>query len=442
MIKIVHLQRWTKHFLVALSALHVVVAAAQQDFAPSVQMRLQQQLEASLTTSGSFGASVAVRLNGKQWLGVAGVSTLTVPVETSMAFGIASITKLLAATCAMRSVEEGILVLDQTVESIVGVLPNVPDDVTIRDLLMHTSGLGDYSETEQYRTTVANTPERVWMLQDLLALIPAKRLPAGGTFEYTNTNYLLVAAVLERLYNQPFAAIVRERILEPSGAQTSWMGGSEVERAPIAARWIADRSGENIPIAAVMSGASAAGGMMCTAEDLGAIIETVFTGQIVRLETIDSMLPPEGEVYGKGLMNLSVIRGGAYGHTGSIRGYTSVAVHVPEQQATIVVLCNRNTADPRFIARDLMSVLYSDVVSVPSQDFTHSVVDAPFQPSESVRVFDYLGRETGMLVATADGNVDIGVVPAGLYMLQGASGLKVIWHDGQNPFGNPFKRSR
>ncbi len=416
---------------------HHALHAELREFPEQTQSLLRQRLEASIAASGTLGASVAVRRDGLQWVSAAGSSTPNSPALSAMAWGIGSITKLLAAACIMRAVGEGRLRLDETVESRIGVQQNVAGDVTIRDLLKHTSGLGDYSESQQYRSTVATRPDSIWPLAELLRLIPPPKAAAGSGFEYTNTNYLLVAAVLEHVYNEPFAAILRRIILEPTLAETSWMGGIEPERANVATRWLGDRSGENIPYAAVMSGASAAGGMMSTAEDLAAIIDAIASGTIVGQPTFDSMLPRSGEVYGLGIMNLEPFGEGTFGHTGSIRGYTSIALHVPDVRVTIVVLCNRSTADPRVIARELLAVVTSMTVSVLEHRSPQSASDAPYQTDEVVRVLDVLGREYQTRLLTCGGSLEASGLCPGVYMLGSRSGWRTVWFDGSRVIPHP-----
>jgi D-alanyl-D-alanine carboxypeptidase len=414
----------------AVILLHQSLTAGLHEFPAQTQAQLQQRLEASMALSGTLGVAVAVRRDGLEWVSAAGFSTLDSPAQTTMAWGIGSITKLLAATCTMRAVEDGILSLDETVESRIGELPNVSADVTIRQLLTHTSGLGDYSESQQYRSIVATHPDTVWSLTDLVRLIPSPQSAPGSGFRYSNTNYLLVAVVLEHVYNEPFAAIMRRLILEPTRAQSSWMGGTEPARTHVATRWIGDRSGEDIPYAAVMSGASAAGGMMSTAEDLVSMIDAISRGMVIQQATLDSMLPKAGASYGLGTVNLAHFGEGAFGHTGSIRGYTSIALHVPSLGATVVVLCNRSTADPRVIAQELLYVVANMTVSVSAHRTPPRASDAPYLDGEFVRVFDVLGREYQPRMLTPHGSMEAAGLPWGYYMLGGVTGWRTVWFDG------------
>jgi D-alanyl-D-alanine carboxypeptidase len=114
-------------------------------------------------------------------------------------FGIASISKLFVATVSMQLVQEGWLSLDQTVEQwLPGLIPH-GDQISVRHLMNHTSGLPDYLD-EPFAEAALADRSRVWAPRELVASALERRpITAIGRWRYANTNYVLLGLIVEQV---------------------------------------------------------------------------------------------------------------------------------------------------------------------------------------------------------------------------------------------------
>ncbi len=177
---------------------------------------------ASLKSTSAPGAAVLVVRDGKpvfqRGYGVTDLRTLRA-VDATTNFRLASFTKQFTAMCVMLLVHDGKLHYD---DHLTGVLPEFPaygKPVTIRNLLNHTSGLPDYEDilTKQY----PNTPDdKVPQIHDagvlkLLEQQNAGLFPAGSKWQYSNSGYVVLAQIVERVSGKNFGDFLRERIFVP-----------------------------------------------------------------------------------------------------------------------------------------------------------------------------------------------------------------------------------
>jgi len=172
---------------------------------------LQRQLDKVVET-GAPGVVALVRSGPQTWQGASGLGDLGAkrPARAGDRFRIGSVTKSFVATVALQLVGEGKLGLDDHLERwLPGLVPN-GDDITVRQLLNHTSGLYDYTDD-------LPEPPRPFQPRELVAIATDHRpLFAPGTrFSYSNTNYILAGLVIERVTGQRLAAQLQQRIFQP-----------------------------------------------------------------------------------------------------------------------------------------------------------------------------------------------------------------------------------
>lgn len=136
------------------------------------------------------------------------------PMELNSVFGIQSITKTYTATAVLMLVEEGGITLDDPARSFVASVPD--DDVRIRDLLTHTSGL-DYRYAEL-------PPPGVWFdsLREFVDGLEIYRAAPTGTFAYADLNYFLLGLIVEEVTGAPVERFIERRIFEPLGMNDSF----------------------------------------------------------------------------------------------------------------------------------------------------------------------------------------------------------------------------
>lgn len=142
------------------------------------------------------------------------------PMRPDHQIAMGSITKTVTAALVLRLAQEGRLDLDDAVGRWLGALDNVPPQITLRQLLNHTCGLGNYSAHPAFAATVASDPSRSFDPRELLGLfLPPPAFPPGAATEYTNTAFVVLGLVAEAAGQRGVAAAWRERFWGPLGLE-------------------------------------------------------------------------------------------------------------------------------------------------------------------------------------------------------------------------------
>ena len=177
---------------------------------------LQAATHRARVAFGLDALAIGVSVHGTSgWTGASGWTRdgLT-RLDGNSPFAIASITKTFTATLALQLVEEGRLELsDRVTDLLPGV--QVPDSVRVTHLLRHTSGLADL--LEPMRDELNADLERLWQPHEVIGEVPGPWFAPGLAWAYSNTNYVLLGMIIERVSGQPYATLLQQRLLDPLG---------------------------------------------------------------------------------------------------------------------------------------------------------------------------------------------------------------------------------
>ena len=270
--------------------------------------------------------------------GTAHVSKGTDPDGTaptpSDTFRIGSITKVFTSLVILALVDEGLVDLDAPVVDYVTRV-DVPDIVSIRDLLSHTSGIANYTDVSEFFDLMQEDTGRVWTPEETVELVADRPqlFHPGARFSYSNTNYSILGVLIEEITERPFDAMVRTRILEPLAMNSTYMAGAEIGPDPFAAYSSVSGSLEPIEFdyTSISTAAWSAGAMVSSLEDLHILFTALFGGRIISDESLAEMIT--GEEYGLGI-GMYADAQGIFGHSGGIPGYSTLVVHAPETGIT------------------------------------------------------------------------------------------------------------
>ena len=244
------------------------------------------------------------------WSGAAGIAKQDgqVPMTKDTPVYIASITKLYTATAIMRLYEKGILSLDDPMskylpeELIQGIHvykgKDYSHEITIKQLLSHTSGIADYY-TEKPKggkslfELFLEEPERSWTVDETIErarndLEP--NFPPGTDASYSDTNFQLLGKIIEAVTVKPLHAVYEDFFFRPLGLKHTWLiGRSEPQVTPSAAP--ADVFYKDMIITNIRSNGSywADGGIVSTAEEMIIFLKALKEGRIVREDTLKLM---------------------------------------------------------------------------------------------------------------------------------------------------------
>ncbi|NML66679.1 serine hydrolase [Hymenobacter sp. RP-2-7] len=283
-------------------------------------------------------------------------------------FRIGSLSKQFTAVLVLQLVEQGQLKLDGTVADY---LPDYPlpagRQITLHQLLSHTAGLPDFTRLPVF-AELARQPRTPAQLVASFAQEPLEFAP-GTQFAYSNSGYVLLGAILERVTGQPYGQLLRERIARPlrltatsydlalptgPGRATGYGSGADSLTAAFALN----------PTLAY-----AAGGITSTAPDLYRWSQALDGNKVLSAASRQRLFAPVRNHYAYGWLALTTALGPdslrTQEHNGAINGFTSLLVRVPQRQQCLVLLDNH--ADPTLpeLRRGLLRLLHQLPASPP-----------------------------------------------------------------------------
>jgi D-alanyl-D-alanine carboxypeptidase len=335
------------------------------------QQDLQRDLDAIIAT-GVPGVLAEVRTGDRQLRGTSGVADLDSrqPVNGNGFFRIGSNTKTFLSVVVLQLVAEHRLSLDDTVGHwLPGVVHGNGNDggtITVRELLQHTSGLHDYTDDLQARITSPEAYRKLEFRQfsrhDLLNIALAHRPDSapGAAWNYSNTNYILLGMVIDKVTHDSWENQVTRRIIIPLGLRHTYAPGTSTRlpRPHATGYLIFDKNTRIDTTAENMSWADSAGALISTAADLtrfwnaigrGALLgpaQTREMRQTVPATGGDSASVP-GSRYGLGIFFIPLSCGGGYwSHEGDVPGYNTIGAVSRDGRTTVALSVNSNVDDP------------------------------------------------------------------------------------------------
>ena len=281
-----------------------------------------------LVADGAPGALAVVRTRTRVVRAASGYSDRErrVRMQPTDRFRIASVTKTFVATVVLQLVAERQLRLDDTVE---GRLPGlVPHGVqiTVRDLLGHTSGLFDYTHDLAFTDAVISNPGREWSPRELVAIATAHPplFAPGSGYSYSNTNYVVAGLIVENVTREPIDETLHRRIFEPLRLRATSFAIGAVVPGRIAHGYLISAPplpyapGTIIDVTSILSPSIgwAAGQMIANADDVTTFFGALLGGRLLPPAQLTQM-----KRYGLGLRSTRTSCGLAYGHQGDTAGY-------------------------------------------------------------------------------------------------------------------------
>jgi len=275
-------------------------------------------------------------------------------------YRLASVSKQFTAMAVMLLAQEGKLRYDQPVRDILPELPPAARDVTIRHLLNHTSGLVDYEDLIP-ETRTAQLSDR-----DVLAMLAPKDslyFPAGSAYRYSNSGYVLLGLIVERVSGMSFPQFLRDRIFAPLGMTASIAHVDGSDTVPRRAYGYSPRgSGFAGTDQSVTSATLGDGGIYTNVDDMmrwdRALSGTALVdAATLQLATTPPVLRGAATLYGFGWF-VDTYRGERrWRHGGETSGFRNAIQRFPDRRFTVIVLTNRSSGEPGTIAEQIADVL-------------------------------------------------------------------------------------
>ena len=318
---------------------------------PDITEKIDKLAADTLARTGVPSASIAVVKDGQiVYLKAYGDAKLEpkTPATTQMRYSIGSISKQFTATAILLLQEQGKLSLDDKVAKYIPDLSRA-NEVTIRQLLSHTSGYQDYWP-QDYVMKPMLEPTTARKIMDTWAKKPLDFEP-GTKWQYSNTNYVIAGVIVEKVARMPFFQFLQQNIFKPLG-MTSVMDVDQerlTDSDPIG--YLRYALG---PLRVAPKEAKgwlfAAGQLAMTAEDLAkwniSVIDRKLLkpGSYLALGTETLLRDGLGTNYGLGVTVTSALNRRALSHGGGVSGFTSTNIAFPDDRVAVVVLTNLDSA--------------------------------------------------------------------------------------------------
>ena len=270
---------------------------------------------------------------------------------------IGSLTKMFTAAVVLDLVNNDVIGLEEAVTDHVAALDPA---ITIGQLLDHTSGLRDSGNADDIMAAVID-PSLVIGVDEAIntAIANGPATAPGTTQEYANVNYLLLGKIVESATEQPFADVLRERLVDPIG-----LTATGFDQTGIATGYEAPAPGSpptslvEFDTNTVVASSWTAGGLVSSADDLLTFVTALVEGRLLSPELFSQMLdtttaPRDG--YGLGVASYEFQGRIVFGHNGRTVGASAAIRHDPATGVTTVVASNDGTADTIGLAEELLA---------------------------------------------------------------------------------------
>ncbi|MER6138058.1 serine hydrolase domain-containing protein [Streptomyces sp. NPDC001815] len=273
-------------------------------------------------------------------------------ISTADRFRVGSVTKSFSAVVLLQLVDEGALALDTSVNTYLpGLLPD--DNITVRHVLSHRSGLYDYTN-DMFEHTVPGfeaVRNKVFSYQDLVDLSLKQPLGSapGAAYSYSNTNFVVAGMLIEKLTGKPVRSAYQSRIIKPLGLKDTFYvhPGTAVPGKHARGYLTPDEAGAPLidSTEQTVSWAQSAGAVISSTRDLNTFFSALLGGDLTSAEQLSQMqkwVPVNStQGYGLGLRRRDLSCGvSVYGHTGTVQGYYTYSFTSKGGGRTVTALAN------------------------------------------------------------------------------------------------------
>ncbi|RYE00322.1 MAG: class A beta-lactamase-related serine hydrolase [Sphingobacteriales bacterium] len=281
--------------------------------------------------------------------------------DATTKFRVASISKTFTAVLVLQAIEAGKLGLKDKLSQYFPEIKNA-DKITIEQLLQHRSGLFNFTDNPDRN----DWESRFHTEKESIAHIvkAPSRFEPGTDFEYSNSNYLLLGYILERIYRKPFAAILQEKIVDVVGLKHTYFtnetdpGLSEALSYNIQSNYVHN---QHINFSNHLS----SGGIASTAIEINKFLSALFGGRLISKESLALMLPEDKGAYGMGMFKLTFSKPEGFEHSGRAGNYISAYWYFPAENLGIVSLANAINIDIEAINTALLQFAYGNTPELP-----------------------------------------------------------------------------
>ncbi|MCZ0873528.1 serine hydrolase [Peribacillus sp. AS_2] len=343
----------------------IVKAEPTQNVSSSLQTSTQRdctsikQAMRDTLQLGYPGILAEIHKGGKTWSYAAGIADLSTkkPMKTDFRFRIGSVTKTFIATVLLQLAGENRLNLDDSIEKwLPGVIQGNGYDsnqITIRQILNHTSGIADYIKSKDFDIKDTKKSYTAEEFVKMGVSLPPDFAPGKG-WSYSNTGYVLLGILIEKVTGNSYAEEVENRIIEPLELSNTFLpGNSTVIPGTKHARGYESYDGESVLKDVTYSNpGSSDGDLISTADDLNKFFSYLLSGKLLKEQQLNQMLTtvPTGiegiDGYGLGIYETKLPNHvSIWGHGGGVPGFSTFAGGTLGGKHTLAINLNGHKAN-------------------------------------------------------------------------------------------------
>lgn len=326
---------------------------------PALDAELQHTLDSMRVVLNTKSLSAAIQTSdGSIWAHSDGISAFATDVTPDDAYLIGSVAKTLTSACILQLADDGLLNIDDSLHEWLPTMPYIDTNITIRQLMNHTSGIYDVLNNPNHYDSLMADMSRIWTPEELIdRFISPPLFAPGASWSYSNTNYFILGMIIREASGNEYYTELRNRFFTPLGLSTFAIPAHEVLDSPVAHVWI-DLNGDGIlddgnnffmSYMSLNSTAGAAGGYFSTPTDCTKWMRSYMRGDVISSQMMDEAQTTVSvggniEQYGLGLMhkNNGFLGYEAYGHGGDL-AYHASSWYFPELDQSITVFNNDNS---------------------------------------------------------------------------------------------------
>jgi len=347
--------------LFLLSAISISGIAFSQN---NVKEKLSNYLDSLFVHHKVMGSFAIAENDRPTFIKVVGFSDVEKQQKANLntQYRIGSISKTFTAVLVMKAVEDKKLSLDKKLSDFYPEIPNA-DKITIENLLQHRTGihnLTNEAEYWQYNTK----PQTESNLVDIIKKYKSDFDP-GSKYAYSNSNYILLGFILEKVYKKPYAELIKAKITKPLKLTLTEVGG-KIDLSKNQAQSYQYINGKyEVSSETDMSIPIGAGNIISTPRDLLSFILALEQGKLVKKESLEKM---KGFVdnYGYGLVKVPFNNYWGFGHTGGIDKFSSVLFYFPELKVAAAFSTNQSDMDTNEISIKMIETALGRDFEMPS----------------------------------------------------------------------------
>ncbi|AZA93098.1 Penicillin-binding protein E [Chryseobacterium nakagawai] len=282
--------------------------------------------------------------------------------DQNTGYQIGSISKLITAVMLFQLIEKGKLNLSEPLSKFYPEIPNAKN-ITIHNMLNHTSGLGDYAGESIKDNWLFGKAVGDKAIIEVIKKEGVKSKP-GEKLRYSNSAYFLLSRILEKIHNKPYNEVLKENILEKTSMPNTFSVLDNPKNIFKSYELKKDTWTEVKDFD--FHNCIGLGDITSTPEDLNTFINALFNGKFIKKETVDMMISnPKEKVFGSGIMKVPFYNIISYGHGGDTAGSHSIVTFEPTDQLSYAVTINGQNFSHNNFYIALMNLIYGKDYQYP-----------------------------------------------------------------------------